>query len=132
MHRIIKRCTCGLLITGICIAAHAQQGGGDAHDTATLPASGFLLAATGGSPPGQGGPPGGSGPPGPPPESIAACSGKASGEACSFVGREKELIEGTCVRPGAPPTGPSGASTSQGEPPLSCRPNRGGPQGAKG
>ena len=33
---------------------------------------------------------------GPPPEAIEACSGKASGDVCSFTGRRGEDLEGTC------------------------------------
>lgn len=33
---------------------------------------------------------------GPPPEAIEACDGKASGDECSFTGRDGEDLEGTC------------------------------------
>jgi len=77
---------------------------------------------------------------GPPPEAIAACSGKASGAACSFTGRQGEALTGTCFAPpprssgtpgqgGGTGQGPGG----QGERPLACRPDRGGPgQGGPG
>ena len=47
---------------------------------------------------------------GPPPEAIDACSGKASGDACSFTGRRNEALEGTCA------TGRGGGDQ------IACRP----------
>ena len=35
-------------------------------------------------------------PPGPPPEAIAACTGKAVGAHVSFAGRRGETVNGTC------------------------------------
>lgn len=65
----------------------------------------------------QSGPPGGDGgrPPGPPPEAVAACSGKAAGAGCSFTGRQGESLSGQCETP------PGGASSSSGTV-LACRP----------
>lgn len=57
----------------------------------------------------------------PPPEAIAACQGKANGEACSFTGRENRALAGTCFVP------PQGNGENH---PLACRPSRrGGPGG---
>jgi hypothetical protein len=58
----------------------------------------------------------------PPPQAIEACKNKASGAACSFVGRENQTRTGTCF---APP---------EGNHPLACRPDHGakGGQGAGG
>jgi hypothetical protein len=91
----------------------------------------------------QGGPPQGQGnsidngsgdhPNGPPPEAIAACNGKASGDTCSFVGRQGEQLTGTCFRP--PLRGQQGqqgdasaSSTARSQimKPLACRPPRKG------
>jgi hypothetical protein len=85
----------------------------------------------------QGGPPpdqaNGDHPHGPPPEAIAACSGKASGATCSFVGRQGEQLTGTCFSPpprgqqgqqGAAPTGSN--ASNQGARPMACRPPRKG------
>lgn len=49
------------------------------------------------------GPPPGHRPPGPPPEAIAACAGKAAGDACTVELPDRQ-IEGTCTAPpeGAP------------------------------
>jgi hypothetical protein len=76
---------------------------------------------------------------GPPPEAIAACKGKTAGAECSFSGRHDDPLTGTCFAPPArragPPSdqtaanGPSGKSGEQGDLPLACRPNRGGPGG---
>jgi len=49
----------------------------------------------------------------PPPQAIEACSNKASGASCSFVGREDKTLSGTCF---APP---------EGNHPLACRPVHG-------
>ncbi len=46
---------------------------------------------------------------GPPKEALEACSGKKSGEACTFTGRNKENLTGTCWSP----------ETSK---PLACKP----------
>jgi hypothetical protein len=63
-------------------------------------------------------------PHGPPPQAIEACNNKASGAACSFVGREDKTRTGTCF---APPGGNH---------PLACRPEHGnsdmGGQGSGG
>lgn len=55
---------------------------------------------------------------GPPPEAIAACAGKAIGTQCSFLGREKQQLTGTCF---APKNSPDGQSS----PPSACRPVHG-------
>jgi hypothetical protein len=97
--------------------------------------AGMFLSATvfaqtqGGQPPQNNG--NGDHPNGPPPEAISACSGKASGASCSFVGRQGEQLTGTCFSP--PPRGQQGAqgaapaagsSNNQGAKPLACRPTR--------
>jgi hypothetical protein len=99
---------------------------------------------------------------GPPPEAIEACSGKAAGAACTFVGRQGEKLTGTCFAPpaGGPPGGGQGSSgggqgaqgqagqggagagqssgknaSGQPSPPVACRPagmGQGGPGGPGG
>lgn len=69
---------------------------------------------------------GGAGEPrkGPPPEAVEACSGKAAGAACSFMGREGRQVSGTCFSPppkGDAPQGQSGPQ-SKGAPHMACRP----------
>jgi hypothetical protein len=61
---------------------------------------------------------------GPPPQALAACQGKTSGQACSFPGRQGETVNGTCATPRRPQDATSG---SGGEPAatLACRPERG-------
>ncbi|HZP68262.1 MAG TPA: hypothetical protein VFB32_18305 [Rudaea sp.] len=60
---------------------------------------------------------------GPPPEAIAACSGKAADAACSFTGRQGETLQGKCFAPRS-------RGDEQGSPhPLACRPDRPPPQG---
>lgn len=57
---------------------------------------------------------------GPPPEAIAACDGKAAGDACTFS-HDDQSIAGTCVAP--PADAPADAS-------IACRPDNmpeGGP-----
>lgn len=59
------------------------------------------------------GPPSGR-PPGPPPEAVAACSGKSAGTQVSFTGRRGETVSGTCelvngVLAARPAGGPPGA-----------------------
>ena len=72
---------------------------------------------------------------GPPPQAIAACQGKASGAACSFVGRRGDELTGTCFAPPSRPAGgsqngqqssppPQGNSGNQGTLPMACRPAR--------
>ncbi|KIG19296.1 hypothetical protein DB30_03852 [Enhygromyxa salina] len=59
-------------------------------------------------------PPGGSGgdhPPRPPREAVEACVDKASGDACSFEGREGETVDGSCFTP-------------EDDKPLACRPEQ--------
>jgi hypothetical protein len=65
-------------------------------------------------------PPAGPGgrPHGPPPEAIAACSGKAAGATVSFTGRRGDTLTGTCEKVGdvlaaRPAGGPPG-----GQPPA--------------
>ena len=48
---------------------------------------------------GQGGGQGGGQRRGPPEQAIAACQGKSSGAACSFVGRHNNSLTGTCFAP---------------------------------
>lgn len=58
-------------------------------------------------------PPGGGdgdGPPRPPREAVEACADKASGDECSFEGREGETVSGSCFSPDA-------------DRPLACRPD---------
>ena len=62
---------------------------------------------------GQGSGQGGSERRGPPEQAIAACQGKSSGAACSFVGRNNAERTGTCFTPNAEHT-------------LACRPAGGG------
>jgi len=45
------------------------------------------------------GTPGGK-PPGPPPEAVAACTGKAVGASVSFTGRRGETVTGICEKIG--------------------------------
>jgi len=84
---------------------------------------------------GQGDQNGGDRPHGPPPEAIAACSGKAVGTACSFVGRRGEQLNGVCITPPARPASAANGSSAYGaktgvqggahEPmPMACRPPR--------
>ncbi|MCA9682046.1 MAG: hypothetical protein KC457_07600 [Myxococcales bacterium] len=47
----------------------------------------------------------------PPPEALEACVDMEAGEACAFIGREGDTIEGTCFTP------------SQ-DKPLACRPSQ--------
>ncbi|PRQ03674.1 hypothetical protein ENSA5_13670 [Enhygromyxa salina] len=54
--------------------------------------------------------PNGDGPPRPPPEAVEACADKASGDACSFAGREGDTVDGSCFAPDA-------------DKPLACRPD---------
>lgn len=61
---------------------------------------------------------------GPPPEAIAACKGKSSGDDCSFTGRNSQNITGTCF---APPSSGQQGSGGQGARPLACRPANMGP-----
>lgn len=60
--------------------------------------------------------------PGPPPEAIEACASAEEGDACSFEGRNDDIVEGTCM-PGPVP-----------ELPLACRPAGGAPppRGSRG
>jgi hypothetical protein len=58
----------------------------------------------------------------PPKEAIDACQGKASGAACSFVGRHNNNLTGTCF---APPQNNENH-------PLACRPERPSGQGGQG
>ncbi|MBL0143772.1 MAG: hypothetical protein IPP91_17115 [Betaproteobacteria bacterium] len=82
---------------------------------------------------GSGGQGGGGHHHGPPPEAIDACNGKASGAACSFIGRQNKQLTGTCFSPPPRDAGQSqgtpAASNSAGQDkrPMACRPNRGGP-----
>lgn len=57
-------------------------------------------------------------PHGPPPEAIAACKDKSSGDDCSFTGRNSQNITGTCF---APPSSGQQGSGGQGAHPLACR-----------
>ncbi len=54
-------------------------------------------------------PPDGDGPPRPPREAVEACSGKSSGDSCTFSGRAGETLSGTCFTPAQ-------------DKPLACRP----------
>jgi hypothetical protein len=86
---------------------------------------------------GPSGPGAGERPHGPPPEAIAACKGKSAGAACTFTGRHNNTLTGTCFAPpprrSGPPSdqaatnSPSGKPSDQGDLPLACRPDRGGP-----
>ena len=112
-----------IAIAGIARAADPLTSG--ANQDANFPRaqiSSFELAQAqqeGGQPPGGPGE-GQRGRHGPPPEAVAACNGKASGEPCSFVDRHNETRTGTCFAP------PPGASSNSGAPapsrPLACRP----------
>jgi hypothetical protein len=69
-------------------------------------------------------------PHGPPPEAITACSGKAAGAACSFVGRRGEQLSGTCFTPPPRPASAQDANGSYGaknatqeKMPMACRPH---------
>jgi hypothetical protein len=92
--------------------------------------AGLLQATLAQTPPpeGQGGPNGGHR--GPPPEAVAACQGKNSGDACSFTGRENNTVNGSCLGPRKEGESASGDS-SQTAAPLACRPQRGN-RGARG
>lgn len=86
----------------------------------------------------QGGGPGGPGGPGrkPPQEAIAACDGRASGDACSFKLGDGE-IQGLCdappndsalsCRPNGPPPGGHGGHGGPGGPPPGGPGGPGGP-----
>ncbi|MDD0809457.1 hypothetical protein PSQ20_03855 [Curvibacter sp. RS43] len=74
----------------------------------------------------QNGPPSGQ-PPGPPPEAVAACTGKTVGTACSFTGRQNDTLSGQCA---TAPSGPPGSSSSSASSSsssssstLACRPS---------
>lgn len=57
-------------------------------------------------------------PSGPPPEALAACSGKTQGAACSFKTPRGDQMNGTCALPPAP----GGRGEAGATPALSCRP----------
>jgi hypothetical protein len=59
----------------------------------------------------------------PPPEAIAACQGKASGTACSFVGPRGHNRAGACFAP------PQAGGEKH---PLACRPAHAGGSGGQG
>lgn len=61
---------------------------------------------------------------GPPPEAIAACQDKAAGDSCSFSGRQKEQVSGTCFSPPAdrPQGSQPDANASNKTRPTACRP----------
>ncbi|NVB40259.1 hypothetical protein G6O69_20620 [Pseudenhygromyxa sp. WMMC2535] len=82
------------------------------HVAASLIRPLLLLFTLFSSGPGEGErPPQGDGPPRPPAEAIDACSGKSSGDSCSFSGREGETVSGVCFTP-------------ESDKPLACRPSQ--------
>jgi hypothetical protein len=54
---------------------------------------------------------------GPPVEAFTACENLQENDACSFIGRNDEMLDGVCV---APPPKPDQESSSL---TLACRPN---------
>jgi len=54
-------------------------------------------------------------PTGPPPEAVEACASLSEGDACSFTGRRRDNVQGTCF---VPPEDEAG---------LACRPEGGRP-----
>lgn len=68
-------------------------------------------------------------PHGPPPEAVAACSGKASTAVCNFTDREGRQLTGTCF---APPRKGEGKPGGQGDRPLACRPDHGSDGNSRG
>ncbi|HUN94147.1 MAG TPA: hypothetical protein VMU33_18995 [Burkholderiaceae bacterium] len=102
-----------------CAAVLAAQGAPAAEDA---PGAIAQAESTPGTPnPSAPGNPDGRRHRGPPPEAIAACQGKAAGDACSFTNRRNETRTGTCFAPPAPPASASGTMP---QPPLACRPAR--------
>lgn len=92
---------------------------------------GFSFAVIAEAPRPSGPPP--DGPPGPPPEAVAACSGRTQGAACSFKTPRGDQMSGTCAAPPAPGNPPGGRGEAASPPPplprdagvtqsLSCRP----------
>ncbi|PRQ09667.1 hypothetical protein [Enhygromyxa salina] len=73
---------------------------------ATLILESFLLTLLANAPGGSDG----DHPPRPPREAVEACADRASGDACSFEGREGETVNGSCFTPDA-------------DKPLACRPD---------
>jgi hypothetical protein len=59
---------------------------------------------------------------GPPPEAIAACSGKTAGAAVTFTGRNGKTFSGTCQQDGkvlaARPSGAPAGAGREGAPPA--------------
>jgi len=102
-------------LTGTCFAPRTGESG--SSDDKASPSLACRPAHDGQDAQGSGGRPA------PPPEALAACQDKSSGAACSFVGRQKETLTGTCF---APRTDESGSSGDKGSPPLACRPAHGG------
>ena len=68
-----------------------------------------LVALTAAPPSGGGGEGGKDRPPRPPREAIEACEDLDAGDACGFLGRDGDTVEGTCWQPDA-------------SKPLACRP----------
>lgn len=54
----------------------------------------------------------------PPPEALQACAQKNSGDTCSFEGREKKTVEGTCFTPDS-------------SKPLACKPTNPPPEASE-
>ncbi len=54
---------------------------------------------------------------GPPVEAFTACENLQENDACSFIGRNDEILDGVCVAPPPKPDQDSNSTT------LACRPN---------
>ncbi len=125
-----------LILSGVAITVSAQGSSSQSGAGQERPGGGGQSSQQGGSQVGSqqggaqgGGQQGGQRPPRPPREAVDACQGKASGAACSFVGRENQSLAGTCFAP------PAKGDRDKGPPPLACRPanhGQGGGQGGPG
>lgn len=129
----MKPCPLHIALLLVCVAASASAQTPNTSTAQQVARDDVVPIAQSGPPSGNGSPHGGrmgrQRPPGPPPEAVAACSGKTSGATCNFVDRENRALSGTCMGP------PAGAARMEGDaaPPLGCRPNRGAsaPQGER-
>jgi len=116
-----------LILSGVAVTVGAQGSSSQSGAGQERPGGGAKSSQQGGAQ--GGGQQGGQRPPRPPREAVEACEGKASGAACSFVGRENQSLAGTCFAP------PVKGDSDKGPPPLACRPanhGQGGGQGGPG